>query len=79
MPLGFKGIDNLGEESTFSRPGSTKRLIFFVEVMPKGLAVFPMHRSPGRGEKWGELAEFHSFARLVLLNERFNCRLPPCH
>lgn len=71
MPLGFKGIDHLRDEPTFSRLDSTKRLIFFAEVMPKGLTVFSKHRSPGRGEgeDGKELAECHSIARLVFFNE----------
>lgn len=60
MPLGFKGIDNLGDESTFSRPDSTKTFIFSTEIMQKGLTVFLMHRSPGRGVRMAKLAEFHS-------------------
>ena len=47
----------------------------------KGLLAFPCtgHQGEERGGDGKELAEFHSIAHLVLLNERFNCRLPACH
>jgi len=66
MPFGLEGTDDLGDESTFSRPDSAKRLTFFAEVMPKGFTVFRMHRSQGeeRGGDSKELAEFHNIAQV---------------